>query len=370
MKKKVLHIIWNANFGGIEKLVYDLATEQSKKKSYEVTVLIAKGEGEFLNRFKKSNFKLILMNVKNGWSLSVETFKTLRNLYPKYDLLHFHFFNPFLISPVLFQSKIVYTEHGNFGFGREKTLSDVILNRLKKYFLNRKNIYLTFNSEFTKRVAVNNYFNQVNENKVVYNGIDFEESKTINRPLSDISEQISTQIASRKVIGTSSRFAGFKRIDRLISAFSALKEKEDVVLLLVGDGVLLKELKKQVAQLNLTEHVIFTGFVDQVRAVQNLMDVCVFPSAQEPFGLAAIETLSIGKPTIVFSDGGGLTEIIKKIEPQNIVSDESDLTLRLKQYLGNPSLLNENKENRILCAQSFTIEKMAKELDIIYNQVT
>ena len=44
---KVLHIIWNAKFGGIEKIVFELAEEQLNSSEVVPAVLISKEEGEF-----------------------------------------------------------------------------------------------------------------------------------------------------------------------------------------------------------------------------------------------------------------------------------------------------------------------------------
>ena len=61
------------------------------------------------------------------------------------------------------------------------------------------------------------------------------------------------------------------------------------------------QLEALVGQLGLRDATHFTGFRQDARACQSFMNVCVFPSQNEPFGLVAVETLALGKPTIVFA---------------------------------------------------------------------
>lgn len=370
-KQRVLHIIWNAKFGGIEKLVYELAQEQNKGSKIQAGVLIAQAEGEFLKKFQSANFHCHYLKLGSGFSLSWSSYKKALKTVRDYDVLHLHFFNPTLAF-VMHHSKkqIVYTEHGNFGFGRKKKITDGLLFFLKKRFLNQNSLSITYNSQFTKNFAEKKYdLSQHPNSSLVVNGINFplpnEEGKT-NANQQEIS-RLKEQLSGQFVIGTCSRFAGFKRIDRLILAFSKTGHLENSILLLVGDGVLMQNLRKLVQQLKLDKKVVFTGFVEDVGTYQMLMDVCVFPSNSEPFGLVAVETLSLGKPTIVYQDGGGLVEIMNGISPDDIVSDEQGLIERIDFYKTEVKT-GTNIKRRQDYARGYSIQRMAKELELIYQR--
>lgn len=368
-KLRVIHVIWNAKFGGIEKLVFELAEEQNQQQTISAEVLIVKKEGELLNQFKSGNFKSHFLNWKRAYTLSWHSYRNVVKLFKNYDVLHLHFFNPLLVIAMLFSKKqIVYTEHGNFGFGRKKKMSDKLLFFLKKRFLNRKDITLTFNSKFTKNHAEKTYNLSRNiSGTVIYNGINLSlaDCKTTTRSNQEKLEILKKQLAGQFVIGTSSRFVGFKRIDRLIRAFGKIAQPENSILLLVGDGVLMHELKNLVKELNLEDRVVFTGFVEDIRSYQMLFNVCVFPSSMEPFGLVAVETLSIGKPTLVYQDGGGIVEIIYGISKQDIVKNENELITRINHYQNCEQSEYEILERKKY-ANNFSIELMAKTLETVY----
>jgi len=366
---KVLHVIWNAKFGGIEKLVYDLSIAQNAVEDMEPHIFIAKKEGEFLEKFEASNIQLRFSKLKKGFDLNIAEYLKIRSLFKQYEVVHFHIFNPLIILCSLgLDCKIVFTEHGNFGFGRKRKRSDSLMSGLKKIFLKKVASWVTYNSHFTKESSERLYGLENQKNaSVVYNGIQFQEVNS-EGIFPEITE-LRAQLKGKVVVGTSSRFVSFKRIDRLILAFSKLKNKGACVLLLVGDGVLMSELKKQVEELKITNSVIFAGYVSNVQEYQQLMDVCVFPSQSESFGLVAIETLSIGKPTIVFADGGGIKEIVGGLNHNDIVKNESELAERLEYYINGMESPDETKIARIKYAKEFSIEVCCEKFNDIYRQL-
>ncbi len=72
-----------------------------------------------------------------------------------------------------------------------------------------------------------------------------------------------------------------------------------------------KDLRDLVGQLELTDHVRFLGFVDDVWSTVNEADIVIVPSvADEPFGNTAVEAVLAARP-VVASTSGGLVEAIR-----------------------------------------------------------
>ena len=88
----------------------------------------------------------------------------------------------------------------------------------------------------------------------MYNGISQNHSEE-NR--GQVDPGIYKKIENKFVIGTSSRFAGFKRIDRLIDGFHKCGRFDESVLLLVGDGILIDNLKEQVINLEIENQLMY-----------------------------------------------------------------------------------------------------------------
>ncbi len=91
-----------------------------------------------------------------------------------------------------------------------------------------------------------------------------------------------------------------------------LRVVDDVFFVFVGTGPMEEYLIKRTDELGVKNRTVFTGFVsdDELHALYNAAYVAVFPSLYEPFGIVALEAMSIGKPVIV-SNTGGLSEIVE-----------------------------------------------------------
>lgn len=360
---RILHYVWSTNFGGIERLTLDLAQAQKACSGHHVGVMVGQDQGEFSDQFQSDFDAFHSLDLKSGFDRDKSKQANARDYASTFDVIHMHTFNP-LVARVArgIDCAVIYTEHGNFGFGRKRTFADRVKGFLRNGFLKKHVDHITFNSAFTRAEAERRYSIAAVPRDVVYNGIDLN---TPGNP-DDIDPSIKQRIEGKFVVGTTTRFAGFKRIDRLIEGFAKFQSDSSVVLLLVGDGPLRNQLETQVREAGIESNVVFTGFQGGVANYQVAMDICVFPSRHEPFGLVAVETLRMGKPTIVFSDGGGIVEIVDPVTPEDVVNTTDSLADRMRYYRNAPdqSSMAERRKNRAL---QFNIESMATAMDSIYE---
>ena len=103
----------------------------------------------------------------------------------------------------------------------------------------------------------------------------------------------------RKTIISAGRFAKEKCYDILIDAFAIiLKKHPDYQLILCGDGPMLSEYKKQIANLEIQDNVIFPGYVKSVSKVVREEGIFVLSSLYEGIPNSLIEAMSVGIPCI------------------------------------------------------------------------
>jgi glycosyltransferase involved in cell wall biosynthesis len=366
-KKKIsiLHFMWSANFGGLEKQVIDLCKAQNKTNELQAGILIGSKKGSFVEELSRLKIPHWFAGMTKGFEMNINAYRHSAKIMSGFDFIHIHTYNPLiLLAAIRSGKKIVYTIHGNFQLGRNPGLNDKLNDFGRKYFLNKSADLVVFNSEWSKRMAEERFGLKGKPTVVIYNGIE-----RVTEPGIISNDTHKILIKDKFVVGTTCRFNKFKRLDRLIDAFAIFcKDKADAILLLVGDGVEKPNLEKRVAEKKLDANTIFAGYQRDVRSYQNAMDVCVFPSQQEPFGLVAVETLSLGKPTLFFKDGGGMLEIAGKEIPEDVSATVEELAGRLNYYYINrdkPQLLSKRKE----IALKFSIEKMESEYRQQYEAI-
>lgn len=355
---QIIHCIGSLGFGGIERLVYDLVNQQNRRKDTETAIGVCKLKGEFKDQFEKLNTQLIDFSLNSGFDLNPFKIINISKHFKKFDIVHLHGFHISVAFAALWSGKkIVYTEHGNFGFGRQIKRSDKVSFFLRKLFFKHPRVYICCNSKFTKNYVETNFYNG-SRLKLVYNGSALDNA--INE---DLKLNLKQNYADKLVIGTSSRLAGFKRVDRLISVFSEyIRVNPKSLLVIVGDGVERQNLERQVSELKIEAHVIFEGYQQEVATYQSVFDVCVFPSLKEPFGLVAVECFSNKKPVLVFKDGGGITEIVNRIQPKDICLDAKAMMNRLDHYKNNEFKWEVHFDKEL---EFFSLERMEQDY---YNQ--
>lgn len=126
------------------------------------------------------------------------------------------------------------------------------------------------------------------------------------------------------VLGNVGRLSYQKNQSRLLKIFAALrKQRPDSLLLLVGSGGLEGSLRQEAESLGVAGSVRFLGLREDVPQLLNAMDVFVFPSVFEGFGIVLLETQCNGLPAIS-SDRGTqeafLSEAVFPLQPE--CSDE------------------------------------------------
>ena len=122
--------------------------------------------------------------------------------------------------------------------------------------------------------------------------------QTIGRPGSDA------------VIVHMSNFRPVKRVDTVLEVFRRVRQEVRARLLLIGDGPVRPEIEEQVRGSGLHDDVVFVGEEHDPVHWLSIADVFLLPSAQESFGLAALEAMACEVP-VISSNVGGLPEIVR-----------------------------------------------------------
>ncbi|MBP7652198.1 glycosyltransferase family 4 protein [Candidatus Dependentiae bacterium] len=334
-KKKLLFLTndYPPNEGGMETCALELS--EGFKKFYDVTVITGspatkKKSIRFCSNGTSSS------SVTNKNETSVCFFKIKRINYPRfyplkffiifftliyealisgYDLIYINTWSPFGL-PALLISKI-------FGINYYITCHGLdIIEPIKSKF-HKKCMYIVFNSA-SKLFCVSRYTANILSTttiiknpeiiKVVNNGINISKFY----PIDKIKSRKKLGIPDKFVILTVSRLTVRKGHKTVIKALSKLTDIPDIIYIVCGRGECGKELHDFTKSMNLSDKVLFTGFVDNKDLLYyyNACDVFVMLSDEffesgevEGFGISYIEANACGKPVIALKKAGAVDAV-------------------------------------------------------------
>jgi N-acetyl-alpha-D-glucosaminyl L-malate synthase BshA len=125
----------------------------------------------------------------------------------------------------------------------------------------------------------------------------------------DLRRRFTADDPDAKIVIHVSNFRPVKRIDAVMGIFDRIRNKVPARLLLVGDGPELSTAYRLARELGISQLVHSLGAQEEVVPLLSIADLFLLPSAQESFGLAALEAMACEVP-VVASRVGGLPEVI------------------------------------------------------------
>jgi len=107
-----------------------------------------------------------------------------------------------------------------------------------------------------------------------------------------------------------SNFRPVKRVEDVVRVFAKVSQSTGARLLMVGDGPDRHQAFELASELGVSGRVSFLGSFPRIEDLLSVCDLFLLPSAQESFGLAALEAMASGVP-VVASQVGGVPEVVE-----------------------------------------------------------
>jgi N-acetyl-alpha-D-glucosaminyl L-malate synthase BshA len=143
--------------------------------------------------------------------------------------------------------------------------------------------------------------------EVIPNFLDCGIHRKLARP--ELRRRFTGGDPATKIVVHISNFRPVKRIDAVLRIFDRIRQQVPSRLLLVGDGPELGPAYRLARELGISPLVHAVGAQEEVLPLLSISDVFLLPSAQESFGLAALEAMACEVP-VVASRVGGIPEVI------------------------------------------------------------
>ena len=359
---KVIHVLSDMKIGGAGSWLLNLLGAIDKEK-FEIKVVLPQGS-MLADKIKNLGFEVIAVDGIKDKSYDARAVNLLYYIFraEKPDIVHTHASLSARLAAKRAGARIINTKHCiDSRITGIRRFAGALIN-------DRYSDGIIAVSEAVKRNIAEN---GVPDDKisVIYGGIKpvkvlDDREKSLAREKWGIGEEV--------VVGIVARLTEVKGHKYFIDAAEIIsRDNDNVKFFIAGIGPKEEELKELIKQKGLTDKVVFTGFVDEIYEVFNIIDINVISSLSEALCLSLIEGMSVGKPSVA-ADTGGIPEVIKNgyngfLVPAGDAEGLADAILKLIHDPGLRKAMGDR--GREIMEKSFTAEIMAEKIEELYESV-
>ncbi len=370
-KIKILHIQQSISFGGVERRRLSLA-KHLDKSLFEQKLICTSHRGEMIEDIRNAGVEVFeIGNLKSPfhWSQHKKVQKIIDEYKP--DIIHGAVFEGVTMAAINGWLKKV-------PFVIIEETSDPKNRSWKGHFLMKLFSKLADRVVGVSKSVTDEYLKdqlKISSKKVtlINNGV------ALPREVSDIEiSEAKTKWGIRKddfVVGSTGRMLldSHKRFSDLIKAFAKFAEKKNnVKLLLIGDGPEKAGYERLAFELKISDKIIFTAYQSDVTLFYKMMDVFSLVSSREAFGLVLAEAM-LNQLPVVATKVGGMKYIVDDKETGFLVNPyQIDEIAEKFELLYNDRALCEilSNQGRKKALSEFTEENYTKRIEKLYLELT
>jgi glycosyltransferase involved in cell wall biosynthesis len=342
----VMHVLAPASFGGLERVVQELAVGYAQRGHRVTVAAIVNPNGSQGHPFvaECSSRSIPLVSIEAPPRAYAEERERLRELFSQWapDLVHTHGYHADVIAAPLARAlgkATVSTFHGFTG----GDLRNRVYEWLQRRAARKSNAVVAVSKGIQERLVAAG----VNPSRVhlIPNTVrprdDFPSRDEAVAILGLHAEEIRELNPDWQRIGWVGRLSQEKGPDIMLEAVAALRDLP-VSLIMVGDGPLLTSLQARSARLGLGDRVLFTGIVPDAGRLLRAFDVVVLSSRTEGAPMVLFEALAAGVP-VVATAVGGVPDIVRPSEVGLVPSENPQaLATAIRAVLAHPDVARQN----------------------------
>jgi glycosyltransferase involved in cell wall biosynthesis len=356
--KPIAFFIPALNGGGAQRVVVNLANALVDIAENPVHVVLVRKEGHFLNFLRHEVTVIDLQGKRTILSIQKLT-DYLRKLRPAVIMSSMNYANIICSIAHLFAGKPcrLILREANIVRAPDGSLVNRLMMQTVHHLMRRfypKSDGVVANSYDTRQSLLDQKI--VEEKKIHILGNPIALQKKVETPTDGFENGLPIIAPFICAIGRLSEQKGF---DTLIEAFSKIKT-QNLHLVILGEGELQYDLKRQTQELGIQERVHMPGFVQNPMTIVEKAKAFVLSSRWEGFGNVLVEALSTGVPIVSTDCPGGPRTILENGLHGHLVAynDPEALATGILEALSEPAGTPNSRKRR---AEEFSAEKIARE---------
>ena len=342
ISKKITHLITTIELGGAEKQLLILAENQIKQ-GLEVEVFYLKGEPELKTKFENLGVKINSSLVNQPFVFQVTKFRKF--IRSNESPVHTHLPQAELVASLSCKKKnFVISRHNFEPFWPNKP--KLVSALLSRFVTSRASGAIAISSAIKNYLLKTKEIGKNFEVNVIHYGFENEVGNLPNQNKLDNQALNSTKNFK---LGTIGRLVPGKNYPIMLKAVAKIADVfPDVKFFIVGGGSIEHTLIKMCKDLKIEDNVIWLGRTEYIREFLSKIDVFIFASKGEGFGLVLLEAMLANKP-IFAANNSAVPEVLglnyKGLFPTDdykLLSDK--ISELMNDHAKSESLVSEYKE--------------------------
>lgn len=346
-KLRIMHVLNTGGYSGAENVVITLINSmKTKVDGYYVSPT-----GGIVDILTENKIKYVPVK---GETISISALRQAVKIV-RPDIIHAHDFTAGVISSIsVFGIPIISHLHNNSPWLKQISAKSI------GYFLST--------TRFKKILTVSDSI----MNDYVFGEFLKAKAKTIGNPirLQSIRDKAKkSQLTESSDVMFLGRLETPKNPLAFIEIIAGLKKVfPSIKAAIVGDGMLRNEVEKKITQYVLTNNILLYGFQDNPYGLLQNTKILCMPSTWEGFGLAAVESLALGKP-VVAAPIGGLNDIITDSCGKKCSTNDEYIDEILKLLIDSRYYINKSKSALCRANDFDNMESYRKMMISVYKSV-
>lgn len=360
---RILHIVTSMDAGGIENMLMNIYRNIDRTKVQFDFLVHRKEKGFFDDEIISLNGRI--HHVQPLSVLKIYSYlKELNHFFKQhnyYKVIHSHIsLWSYLVLTIAKKYKIdTRIAHSHES---HKSLLEHNFSRIPLVWLLKKSI----NKPLTHRFACSGeagrwMFGNKQKITVINNAIDVSKFKFSNIIANDVRSEFN--LGDSIVIGHIGNFSKAKNYPFILEVFKAVHRKNDKArLMLIGNNKSNPDVEKKVIELDLKNHVFFTGVRSDIAELLQGIDVFLFPSHNEGLPVTLVEAQAAGLKVFAsdaITQEVALTDDIEYLSLNQSAEYWADKILKSMPY-------DRNDNSAIIKDSGYDIVESAKRLEKFY----
>jgi glycosyltransferase involved in cell wall biosynthesis len=314
---RVLHVIQNLNYGGMERLFADIVRllDPERFESHVMYVNYLGRFGEGLERYATIHQAVPL----SRWSMlhPGPLIQQIRDIAP--DVMHTHsgvWYKFTLAARHAGVRRLIHTEHG-------RKAPDPFLDRMMGRLASRRTDVIAAVSETLARHLKAHVVADPERVRLVANGVDTERYRP--RPDTGMLRRELGLEPGVPILGSIGRLEPIKGYDVMIQAFAEylkLERSQAPLLVIAGEGSERQRLENMVRELGLAARVRLLGWRDDVDNLHSAFTLFTMSSRSEGTSVSLLEAMSVGLVPAVTRVGGNPAVLGEELEGSLVASED------------------------------------------------